>query len=77
MLRLRRATPSDAATLASLRRFVHAPHVAAEPGVYVALDGAPAVAAMRERLAGPGVVAVVAEHGDAPVGYVLAQAIRR
>ena len=77
MLRLRRATPTDAATLASLRRFVHAPHVAAEPVVYAALEGAAAVAAMGERLAGPGVVAVVAEHEDAPVGYVLAQVVRR
>ena len=77
MLRLRRATPSDAATLASLRRFVHEPHVAAEPHVYAAIDDAAGLAAMRERLAGPGVVAIVAEHDGAAAGYLLAQEVRR
>ncbi|MBL9087645.1 MAG: GNAT family N-acetyltransferase [Planctomycetia bacterium] len=77
MLRLRRATLSDAATLASLRRFVHEPHVAAEPRVYAALDVEGGLAAMRERLGGAGVVGIVAEHDGTAAGYVLAQEVRR
>jgi ribosomal protein S18 acetylase RimI-like enzyme len=63
--------------LALLGRSGHDPHVAAEPAVYLPMDAAGAQTWVRERLAAPGVRAVVAELGGAPAGYVVTQEVRR
>jgi ribosomal protein S18 acetylase RimI-like enzyme len=76
-VQLRRATLDDAATLARLSRWVHDLHVGAEPEVYVPAEAAQVEAWARERLAAPGVRAVVAELDGAPVGYVVTTEIRR
>lgn len=74
---LRRATVDDAPTLAALNRWVHEPHVAAEPAVYPPLDPAAAEAWARERLAAADVRALVAEVDGVAVGLVVTQVVRR
>ena len=76
-MQLRRATLEDAATLARLNRWVHDLHVGAEPAVYVQSDAGQVEAWARERLAAPGVRAVVAELDGVTVGYVVTQDVRR
>lgn len=76
-MHVRPASPDDAATLAALQRWVHDPHVAAEPAVYVPADPARAVESLRARLVAEGVHGFVAEVDGAPVGYALAAVARR
>lgn len=76
-MRLRPATPHDAAALAGLHRWVHDLHVAAEPGIYRAVDATQVELALRERLAQPDVRAVIAEVDGVPAGGLMAQAVRR
>lgn len=77
MLRVRPSTLDDAAALATLRRFVHEPHVEAEPAVYAPLEAARGEVALRERLALAGVHGLVAERDGRVVGYALTQEATR
>ncbi len=71
---IRRALPGDAALLAALNRHVHDLHVTIEPQVYRATAQDEVAAWFRARL-GSGEVALVAQEGDEPLGYVLARLV--
>jgi diamine N-acetyltransferase len=72
VVRIERASPSDARTLARLSRRVHGLHVAHAPGFFLQPTESEMEAAFVERLGEPRATALVAYDGTVPIGYVLA-----
>mgnify|MGYP001590758711 CR=1 FL=1 len=76
-MKIREATPADAATLARLCMGVQAIHLAMEPSFFRKPTRTELVKFFRERLQEAGFVGFVALEDDAAVGYVLVHLVLR
>ena len=74
---IRKASASDAEAVASLNRFVHDAHLAAQPDVFHATDPEELTAWFRNLLEEPDSHAWLAEVDGQPQGYVTAKLVDR